>query len=128
LLLDIDCFKNYNDRFGHAAGDSVLVELSRHLSLKLKKMVAIISRFGGEEFCVILTDVQKAEGYLVAEELRKSIEKMRVDLKGQETQITCSIGVAAYPADADSAEELIRRADASMYRAKREGRNRTVSA
>lgn len=127
LMIDIDYFKNYNDKFGHTAGDIVLKNLSLNMSEFLKGLSPIISRFGGEEFCVILS-LDKKKAYAVAEELRKKIEKTRIILRGQETGVTISIGVASFPADARDEDELIIKADKAMYEAKQKGRNRVVSA
>lgn len=128
LMLDIDFFKNYNDQFGHTAGDLVLKKLSLNITESLKDINAVSCRFGGEEFCVILDGVDKQQATLIAEALRKRIEKEILVLRRQETHITASIGVAAFPTDAIEQSELILKADKAMYEAKRKGRNRVVSA
>ena len=128
LMLDIDHFKNYNDKFGHTAGDIVLKNLSLTIVEFLKDSSAIISRFGGEEFCIILPCIDKKEAHVIAERLRKKIEKTKIILRRQKTNITVSIGVATFPLDTRDEDELILRADKAMYNAKQKGRNRVVSA
>lgn len=123
LMLDIDFFKNYNDRFGHTAGDIVLKNLSRNIIESLKKLNPVVSRFGGEEFCVILEKVDKKKAYNLADALRESIEKDKIILRKKETHITVSIGIATFPSDASDEDELIRKADRAMYEAKLKGRN-----
>ena len=127
LMLDIDFFKNYNDQFGHAAGDIVLKILSQNITECLKKLNPVIGRFGGEEFCVILPGMDKKRSLGVACELRERIEKEKIILRRQETKITVSIGLAALPTDATAEDELIMKSDKAMYQAKQEGRNRVCS-
>lgn len=124
LMLDIDHFKNYNDKFGHAAGDIVLKKISDILAESFKKPGAIISRFGGEEFCIILLDKNKKEAYSLASMLRKNIENQKIILRWNKTSVTVSIGIAAFPEDSADEEELISKADKAMYEAKNKGRNR----
>ena len=123
LMLDIDYFKNYNDKFGHTSGDIVLKNLSHTITDFLKKLDPMISRFGGEEFCIILPSQNKNRAYRIADELRERIEKAKIILRKQETHVTVSIGVASFPEDASDAEELISKADKAMYEAKNKGRN-----
>jgi len=128
LMLDIDHFKIYNDKFGHTAGDIVLKNLGSTIVDFLKGHNTIISRFGGEEFCVILSRIDKQKAHTIAEELRKRIEKMEIILRRQETNITVSIGVATFPRDAGDETELIIKADRAMYSAKEKGRNQVMDA
>jgi diguanylate cyclase (GGDEF)-like protein len=128
IMLDIDFFKAYNDKFGHAAGDIVLKALSERITGLLKEETAVVSRFGGEEFCLILPGKDKTAALDIAESLKKSIESLSVVLRRQETKITVSIGVAALPGDAVDETELIMKADKAMYAAKAGGRNRVVGA
>ncbi|MCX5713477.1 MAG: sensor domain-containing diguanylate cyclase [Candidatus Omnitrophica bacterium] len=128
LMLDIDYFKKYNDTFGHAAGDIVLKEMYSQMRESLKELSPILCRFGGEEFAVILTGINKDKAYLAAQELCKRIEKARISLRRQELGITVSIGVSSFPRDASDTDELILKADRALYEAKRQGRNRAVCA
>jgi diguanylate cyclase (GGDEF)-like protein len=127
LMLDIDFFKNYNDKFGHTAGDIILKNLSQNMTDALKGKGAIIGRFGGEEFSAILLGIGKKEAMVLAEELRQRIEKNRVILRRQITNVTVSIGVATLPQDANDEVELMIKADRAMYAAKQGGRNRVVA-
>jgi diguanylate cyclase (GGDEF)-like protein len=125
FMLDIDYFKNYNDKFGHTAGDLVLKELSLTMVEFLKDFEPlIISRFGGEEFCILFARLDKKKAYTIVEKLRVKIEKTDIILRKQKTKITVSIGVANFPADASDENELIFKADKAMYEAKEKGRNR----
>jgi len=128
LMLDIDHFKDYNDKFGHTAGDIVLKSLSANITGFFKDADYITSRFGGEEFCIALLNTDKAAARHSAEELRARIEKINIVLRRQETNITVSIGVACLPDDAADEDELIQSADRAMYAAKKGGRNRVRSA
>ncbi len=128
LFLDIDFFKKYNDNFGHIAGDLVLSNLSRIMTEYLSEFSPILSRFGGEEFCVILPVKNKQSAYSIACRLRKRIEEEEIILRRQKTNITVSIGVANFPSDASDEESLIVKADKAMYDAKQAGRNRVKTA
>lgn len=128
LMIDIDFFKNYNDKYGHIAGDIVLKNLSFYILDFLKELNPIISRFGGEEFCVLLPGVNKGDARNIAEELCRRIEKSTITLRRQKTGITVSIGISSLPDDAVTEDDLIRRADAAMYEAKQKGRNKVICA
>jgi diguanylate cyclase (GGDEF)-like protein len=128
FMIDIDNFKNYNDTVGHTAGDMVLKTLSSTIVDFLKGFGAIVSRFGGEEFCIILPRVDKKEASDMAEKLRVRIEKTKITLRRKEANITVSIGVASFPLDASDEDEIIIKADKAMYMAKQKGRNQVVDA
>jgi diguanylate cyclase (GGDEF)-like protein len=128
LMLDIDYFKNYNDKFGHVAGDIVLKSLSQNIFNSLKDTDAVLSRFGGEEFCIILRGADEHEAFQTAELLRKTIEATKIILRRQETNVTVSIGCATFSKDISDEAELIMKADKAMYQAKKSGRNRVVTA
>lgn len=124
LMLDIDFFKDYNDKFGHAAGDIVLKSLISDMAESLKGLSFIMGRFGGEEFCVILQGIDKKQAYNYACILCERVGKKKIILRRSETNITVSIGIAAFPADSSDEVELIQRADKALYLAKQKGRNR----
>lgn len=128
LMLDIDYFKNYNDRFGHTAGDIVLKMLGQNIVEATRDLNPITSRFGGEEFCVILPDIDKKKAIDAAEAIRRKIENTKIILRRTETFVTVSIGVATFADDAKDEDELILKADRAMYQAKQSGRNRVVGA
>ena len=119
LLIDIDFFKSINDEHGHLVGDLVLQEVSRILTI-CSRDTDIVARWGGEEFVLMLSQTNIEHAYLVAEKLRATIEKHHFSDVGQ---VTCSIGVSQYHKN-ESKEELFKRADNALYKAKNSGRNR----
>lgn len=127
LFLDTDNFKACNDALGHSAGDTVLRILAMTLG-EASGPDALVGRNGGDEFCVVIAAIAKTEAIRRAEHIRRSIERYPfADALGVPTlpkPITASIGVATFPADAETAETLLERADAAMYYSKRSGRNR----
>lgn len=128
LIVDVDFFKSYNDKFGHTAGDEVLKILSRIIKEHFLKFDCVISRYGGEEFSIIMRGTLKQDAVNSAVELCARVEKEKILLRRQETGITISIGAASFPADAQDWQGMIRKADAAMYEAKEKGRNRVCSA
>ncbi|MDD5771045.1 MAG: sensor domain-containing diguanylate cyclase [Candidatus Omnitrophica bacterium] len=124
MMIDIDFFKQYNDKFGHTAGDIVLKKVSSLLKESLNPLSPLLCRFGGEEFLIMLPETGKERALEVAEELRRNIESEKVMLRRQNTSVTVSIGLACLPLDTKDDDELVQKADKSMYQAKRKGRNR----
>ncbi|BBP04119.1 hypothetical protein TPL01_31040 [Sulfuriferula plumbiphila] len=121
-FIDVDHFKHINDTLGHKAGDTVLVTLSKRLQSVLREMDTL-SRWGGDEFVVLLPDANCEEDIRrIAERLRDAARES-IDLGGIETKLTLSIGLAIYPDDADSPETLMSMADHTMFHAKSAGRN-----
>ena len=127
VALDIDHFKQVNDTLGHAAGDAVLRHLARVLREGLRDG-DVAARVGGEEFEVLLPGGDLHLGQEVAERLRAHVESRPFLVQGRELQLTLSCGVAACPDPILSADNLMAAADAALYQAKREGRNRVVTA
>jgi len=123
MMIDIDFFKQYNDKFGHTAGDIVLKKVASLLKEVLVLLNPLLCRFGGEEFLVMLPEIDKQRAFEVAEELRQKIEKEKVLLRRQSTSVTVSVGLASLPLDTKDDDELIQKADKAMYEAKRKGRN-----
>jgi two-component system cell cycle response regulator len=122
LLIDIDRFKTFNDRFGHLLGDEVLKAVARCLRANSRD-VDLVARYGGEEFCIILQEV--GEGIRAhAERICEAVARVRVPAGGGSEGVTVSIGAAVSGDGEPGARELIRRADAALYRAKERGRNR----
>lgn len=123
LLIDIDYFKQLNDRYGHLAGDKMLFELARTLEKSLRRE-DIIARFGGEEFVVMLPESSLTAAYQVAERVRTDIEKMKIDYLGKKLSVTVSIGVNYIdPSRIETPQTVIEQADKALYTAKDEGRN-----
>lgn len=128
IMLDIDCFKQVNDTWGHDAGDAVLRELGGLLKAKLR-IGDIACRYGGEEFILILPEASLEDARRRAEQLREAVKRLRVSHRGQTLEpIDVSLGVAAFPDHGETAEALIPAADAALYRAKAEGRDRVMVA
>ena len=124
LIFDIDFFKAVNDTYGHGAGDVVLKEFSQRIAQNVRG-VDLACRMGGEEFVVVMPDTDIAYAKMVAERLRTRIGETSFKIgDGQELHVTVSIGIAVVDGSDDTAEKLIARADAALYRAKRDGRNR----
>ena len=123
LLLDIDHFKNYNDKYGHLEGDKVLVRFSQIIKSSLRTNDSAY-RYGGEEFTVILPETAGEEAKTVAQRIRATLEAETFYPKnGNEVTITISIGVTEYQYK-EELSTFIQRADQAMYRSKRDGRNK----
>lgn len=126
VMVDIDHFKRVNDTFGHSVGDGVLKEVSAILKRSIRE-IDTASRYGGEEFILILPNTVKGNALVVAERMRMSIEQHT--FHEIDRNITVSIGISGMPDEkAESDEKLVRCADFALYRAKQLGRNRTVTA
>lgn len=127
LFIDLDDFKRVNDTLGHAAGDDLLRATAARLRSHLRE-TDTIARLGGDEFAVLLPGALSArDGELVATKLLSALEEPLL-FEGRELRVRASIGIAMYPVDANGAEELLRRADEAMYRAKQEGGARLAAA
>ncbi|WP_306533914.1 diguanylate cyclase [Geobacter sp.] len=129
ILIDLDNFKIYNDLCGHLAGDRALKKTARILTESARQM-DVVTRYGGEEFCIILPGTSKKESIFVAERIRREIEAEEFPHEENLPQgrLTASIGVASYPEDGTTEAVLLKAADVALYRAKSEGRNRVVLA
>ncbi|HET7614558.1 MAG TPA: diguanylate cyclase [Gemmatimonadaceae bacterium] len=123
LVGDVDHFKQYNDAFGHPAGDEVLQTIAEIMRDSTRKNDCC-ARYGGEEFVIVLPDTAIADALDTAEHIRARVAAKKFNGR----KMTLSIGVASYPEDADDAEAIIAVADEALYQAKREGRDRTVRA
>lgn len=131
IMLDIDLFKDVNDRYGHLQGDFVIQKLGSIIKEEIRE-IDIPARYGGEEFIILLPETGEDGTYVVAERIRKRTEGVNFirNKKLRETQnlqVTISLGIAIYPnSDIVVPNDLIKLADDALYQAKREGRNRTV--
>jgi len=130
LMIDLDHFKQLNDRYGHATGDRVLIETAGCIVQQLRGS-DVVGRYGGEELAVFLPETPLADGQLVAEKLRAAVEGLTIEPDGSRSpgappaRTTISIGVAALPdASVTDEQRVIRLADDALYAAKRGGRNR----
>ncbi|MBT4888109.1 MAG: diguanylate cyclase [Rhodospirillales bacterium] len=122
LFLDLDGFKAINDGFGHEVGDGVLITVSERLVHTVRK-VDMVSRFGGDEFVILLENVKnKKQVEVVAKKILKSLSKP-INIEEEKHSVGVSIGIALYPKGADNAKDLLRIADQAMYRVKNSGKN-----
>jgi len=128
IFLDLDRFKSINDRYGHLLGSQCLAEVAKILAAGIRD-VDILARYGGDEFVVILPETTVATAKMVAERLHVGVST-HVFLKdaGINAHLGASIGIAGIPDHAKTKEDLVRKADAAMYQAKSEGRNRLCIA
>ena len=126
LMIDLDHFKAFNDKFGHEAGDLILATVAQELMNNIR-LEDIACRYGGEEFCIICPDTQLDDAYHLAEKLRIKISQLSIKYQHKLVDnITMSVGVAVYPNHAPSCQVLIVKADQALYQAKAQGRNCTV--
>ncbi len=125
-MIDIDYFKDFNDRYGHIVGDAILRELSRAIQENIRQ-IDLIGRYGGEEFSIILSETDKDVAGLAAERIRTAVQDKHIRVYDEELKITVSIGISTYPYDGKEIEKLIDKADSALYQAKQSGRNRVCA-
>ena len=129
LMIDIDCFKAYNDHYGHQQGDDTLVKVAGALAQMVQRPLDLIARYGGEEFVVILPELDREQGRRMAEAMRQRVVALQIPhaKAGHAPHVTISIGVATHTgADAGDIPHLLGAADRALYMAKNSGRNRVV--
>ncbi len=126
LLLDLDLFKVVNDTYGHQVGDFALQKLVQTITKVLRDPDSL-GRFGGEEFLILLPETDLVKASVVAERVREIVEKSPIETGTKTFNITISIGIATLNQESDDFQELFRRADLGLYKAKQTGRNRVVS-
>jgi len=124
LMMDLDCFKQVNDTYGHQAGDEVLQAVAQKLASRFRK-TDLLARYGGEEFCALLPAAQLCDALAIAEECKNTIKQMGIPIKnGQSLQVSLSIGLAKYTSGCGmSFDTVVAQADAALYAAKEKGRN-----
>lgn len=127
MMMDVDFFKKYNDRYRHLKGDQALREIAVILKARLRQ-IDTVSRFGGEEFSVLLPETDEAGGLAVAKHIRLSVKNHSFvgKEKKRDVRMTMSIGCSIFPVDGKEKEELIHRADLALYHAKESGRDQVV--
>jgi diguanylate cyclase (GGDEF)-like protein len=128
VMMDVDDFKAFNDTFGHSIGDQVLVKVGEIINATLRK-VDFAFRYGGEEFAILLPETDVENACLLAERLRGKIEQETIGAFGvvNSQSVTVSIGVASYPDDGTTMDEVFKQVDELMYKAKKLGKNRVYS-
>lgn len=123
ILIDIDLFKKFNDKFGHQSGDAVLKQVAQTLKKNVRQ-TDIVCRYGGEEMAIILSNTNKEEAILTAQKLCDAVGTRIFDLaNNQKEHVTISLGVATFPENGEVVQKLIEHADKGLYKAKENGRN-----
>lgn len=123
-MIDIDHFKDFNDRFGHDVGDQVLAEVSARLRGAVRE-IDVVARYGGEEFLLVLPSTHFAGALAVADRVWRAVGEVPFTIGEQEHRVTISVGVALYPSrDVKSKDQLLKAADKALYQAKDDGRDR----
>ena len=123
IMVDIDFFKHYNDKYGHIIGDKILKIVSKKIYDIVNKS-GIVARYGGEEFIILLPEKSKNDAYIIGENIRKCIENLKIVNKEYFWRLTVSLGVASYPDDGSEIDEIIKNADKALYYSKENGRNK----
>ena len=128
IMIDVDHFKSFNDRYGHPEGDRLLLHIASILKSRFENQ-NLVSRYGGEEFAITLPEVDHQEAFSIAEELRTTLEKTNFKgPMGNSLYLTISLGVATFPSHGSTPASLIQSADIALYQAKEHGRNTTIKA
>jgi len=127
IMMDLDYFKKCNDRLGHLVGDVVLKDVAAVLQNNVRE-IDLVTRYGGEEFCILLPEADKIGAHLVGERIRKAVEDRIITAYDEKAQITLSMGISSFPEDSRTETELIDNADKALYEAKENGRNRICLA
>lgn len=126
IMMDIDDFKRLNDTYGHVVGDDALVRTARAVRSSIRA-IDVAARYGGEEFTVILPQTSKQAGKTMANRIGRAVARTPISTpKGDTAYLTMSLGVASFPDDAQTLEDLLRRSDEALYEAKRRGKNQAV--
>lgn len=125
LMCDLDYFKQVNDQHGHDIGDLVLKETSALISQAVRETDVVI-RFGGEEFLILLIDIEPGDAMPIAEKIRTTLEEKKISIPGGSLKKTISLGVSEFPHDGDGFWQVIKYADVALYQAKETGRNKSV--
>ena len=126
IMADIDHFKSFNDRYGHPAGDKVLAKMGSFFKARIRS-ADVACRYGGEEFVFFWPESSAENTFKRADQMREEVKNLEVHHGGELlASITLSMGISTYPDQGSNAEDLLRVADAALYRAKQEGRDRVI--
>lgn len=128
LMIDIDHFKPYNDHYGHLAGDDTLRKIAQTMQKKCQRASDLVTRYGGEEFAVVLPNTNRVGAIQMAEQMRNAIESLKIPHRPPFNTVTVSVGIAVLtPNHTQSPNELVNQADKALYRAKELGRNQVTA-
>ena len=125
LMIDADELKSINDRYGHAAGDQLIVTMATTVQNCLRES-DMLARYGGDEFIALLPQTDQKNAMEAAERIRRAVENTAFDMDGEKISSSVSIGIATFPEQADNTNDLLRKADLALYKSKDEGRNRAT--
>ena len=128
IYADIDNFKSVNDHYGHVQGDSVIRMAAKIMLEEARDNIDMVARIGGEEFAILLPETSKDGAFSLANRIRELAETKLDSMSGLPRKVTMSFGVATFPDDAKSSQELIEKADGALYKSKQTGRNRVSLA
>lgn len=123
LMIDLDNFKQFNDRYGHLVGDAILRQVSKTIC-DMVRQIDFIGRYGGEELAIVLAETDKEQASFAAERIRQAIEASVIKAYDEELRVTVSIGVSTFPDNTDHMRDLIEMADQALYLAKETGKNK----
>ena len=123
LMIDIDNFKQFNDRFGHLVGDVILRQVSK-IIIDTVRQIDFIGRYGGEELSVVLAETDKEQANFAGQRIRQAIEAATIKAYDEELKVTVSIGVSTFPINTQNMQDLIEMADQALYLAKESGKNK----
>ena len=128
IMIDVDFFKNFNDFYGHGAGDMVLKEISKAIQNQLQRPEDMVARYGGEEFVVVLPRTEKKWAIKKAEELRKAVEDLAIVHEKSDCSdvVTISLGGVTYQKEDDEPQSFLKQSDEMLYKAKSQGRNKVI--
>lgn len=127
LMIDVDNFKQFNDRYGHLVGDAILRKVSKTISLAVRQ-IDFIGRYGGEEISVVLAETNRQQADFAVERIRQIITAEAINVYDEKLKVTVSIGVSTFPDNALNMEDLIEMADQALFLAKKTGKNKVCFA
>jgi diguanylate cyclase (GGDEF)-like protein len=126
-MMDLDGLKHVNDQYGHFHGDQALRAVGATIRAGVRR-IDTAARYGGDEFVVVLPETEPSGAFILAEKIRQGVVDQSLQVDGQDIPTSLSIGVVVYPRDGRTVDDLMIAADTTMYRSKRQGKNRVVGS